>query len=337
MSAGPQRICIAGAGRMGEGIALAFMFAGLPVTLIDIKPRDAGEQDRYFRQVTDHLRSELATLVRLGSLDAAQAEQALSHLRLSDREHSGADLRHADVVFEAVPEMLELKAETFAWLSAACGAETVIASTTSTFLVTQLAALVTHPQRFVNAHWLNPAFLMPLVEVSRSDDTCPQVVQRLMALLKRIGKVPVQCAPAAGYIVPRIQALAMNEAARMVEEGVASAEDIDTAIRVGFGLRFSVLGMLEFIDWGGGDILFYASRYLAEAIDPRFLPPKVIADNMAQGRNGLREGQGFYDYRDVDLDAYKLQRLGEFTRKLELMGLAPVFNGAVAPTLTPRL
>lgn len=330
MSADPQRICIVGAGRMGEGIALAFMFAGLPVTLIDIKQREPVEQDRYFRQIEGHLHGELATLARLGSLDPAQVEQAMSHLRLSDREGSDGDLHSAAVVFEAVPEVLELKALTFAWLSAACGDETVIASTTSTFLVTQLAALVTHPQRFVNAHWLNPAFLMPLVEVSRSEDTCPQVVQRLMALLKRIGKVPVQCSPAAGYIVPRIQALAMNEAARMVEEGVASAEDIDTAIRVGFGLRFSVLGMLEFIDWGGGDILFYASHYLAEAIDPRFLPPKVIAENMAQGRNGLREGQGFYDYQDVDLEAYKLQRLGEFTRKLELMGLSPVFNGGVA-------
>ncbi|VVN04704.1 3-hydroxybutyryl-CoA dehydrogenase [Pseudomonas fluorescens] len=330
MSADPQRICIVGAGRMGEGIALAFMFAGLPVTLIDIKQREPMAQDRYFRQIEGHLRGELATLARLGSLDSAQVDQAMSHLRLSDRGGSGDDLHRAAVVFEAVPEVLELKAQTFAWLSAACGDETVIASTTSTFLVTQLAALVTHPRRFVNAHWLNPAFLMPLVEVSRSEDTCPQGVQRLMALLKRIGKVPVQCSPAAGYIVPRIQALAMNEAARMVEEGVASAEDIDTAIRVGFGLRFSVLGMLEFIDWGGGDILFYASHYLAEAIDPRFLPPKVIAENMAQGRNGLREGQGFYDYQDVDLEAYKLQRLGEFTRKLELMGLSPVFNGAVA-------
>lgn len=329
MSADLQGICVVGAGRMGEGIALAFMFAGLPVTVIDIKPRDAAAQARYFREVEEHLRGELATLVLLGSLDAAQAEHAMSHVRLCDRGDSGAYLQDAAVVFEAVPEVLELKTRTFAWLSEACAADTVIASTTSTFLVTQLAALVTHPQRFVNAHWLNPAFLMPLVEVSRSAATCPQVLQRLMALLKRIGKVPVQCSPAAGYIVPRIQALAMNEAARMVEEGVASAEDIDTAIRVGFGLRFSVLGMLEFIDWGGGDILFYASNYLAQAIDPRFLPPQVIADNMAQGRNGLREGQGFYDYQDVDLEAYILQRLGEFTRKLELMGLSPVFNGAV--------
>ncbi|VVN83133.1 3-hydroxybutyryl-CoA dehydrogenase [Pseudomonas fluorescens] len=329
MNASLERICIVGAGRMGEGIALAFMYAGLPVTLIDIKQRDEEARDHYFQQVEAHLRDELATLARLGSLDPAQVGHVMSHLRLSDRERSGDDLQGAAVVFEAVPEVLERKAETFAWLSAACGSETVIASTTSTFLVTELAALVTHPERFVNAHWLNPAFLMPLVEVSRSETTCPKVVQRLMALLKRIGKVPVQCSPAAGYIVPRIQALAMNEAARMVEEGVASAEDIDTAIRVGFGLRFSVLGMLEFIDWGGGDILFYASHYLAKAIDPRFLPPRVIAENMAQGRNGLREGQGFYDYQDVDLQAYKLQRLGEFTRKLELMGLSPVFNGAV--------
>lgn len=114
----------------------------------------------------------------------------MGHLRLSDREGSGDDLHRAAVVFEAVPEVLELKALTFAWRSAACGDETVIASTTSTFVVTQLAALVPQPQRFVNAHWLNPAFLMPLVEVCRSENTCPQVVQRLMALLSASAKCP---------------------------------------------------------------------------------------------------------------------------------------------------
>jgi 3-hydroxybutyryl-CoA dehydrogenase len=189
--------------------------------------------------------------------------------------------------------------------------------------------MVSEPQRFVNAHWLNPAHLMPLVEVSRSESTCPQVVERLLQLLKRIGKVPVVCNPVAGYIVPRIQALAMNEAARMVEEGVASAEDIDTAVRVGFGLRFSVLGLLEFIDWGGGDILYYASRYLSGALSPRFESPQVIADNMQNARNGLRDGQGFYDYRDLDVDAYKQQRIGAFVRKLELSGLTPAFDGAL--------
>jgi 3-hydroxybutyryl-CoA dehydrogenase len=155
-------------------------------------------------------------------------------------------------------------------------------------------------------------------------------VERVVALLRRVGKVPVVCAPSAGYIVPRIQALAMNEAARMVEEGVASAEDIDTAIRTGFGLRFSVLGLLEFIDWGGCDILYYASHYLARAIDARFLPAEIVSDNMREGREGLRDARGFYDYADVDVPGYLHKRLGEFGRLLDSAGLAPAFNAALA-------
>ena len=112
---------------------------------------------------------------------------------------------------------------------------------------------------------------MPLVELSPGEHTDPAVTARLKALLEGVGKVPVVCAARPGYIVPRIQALAMNEAARMVEEGVASAEDIDKAIKYGFGFRFAVLGMLEFIDWGGGDILYYASRYLTERARQRAL------------------------------------------------------------------
>ena len=107
--------------------------------------------------------------------------------------------------------------------------------------------------------------------------TDPAVIARVKALLEGIGKVPVVCAATPGYIVPRIQALAMNEAARMVEEGVASAEDIDKAIKYGFGFRYAALGLLEFIDWGGGDILYYASRYLEGALDSdRYRAPEVI-------------------------------------------------------------
>ncbi len=109
--------------------------------------------------------------------------------------------------------------------------------------------------------------------------------------------MPVVCAATPGFIVPRIQALAMNEAARMVEEGVASAEEIDKAIRYGFGFRYAVLGLLEFIDWGGGDILYYASRYLEGALgSDRYRAPDVISRNMQEGRIGLRTGSGFLDY-----------------------------------------
>ena len=145
-------------------------------------------------------------------------------------------------------------------------------------------------------------------------------------ILKQIGKVPVVCNARAGYIVPRIQALAMNEAARMVEEGVASAEDIDIAIRTGFGLRFSVLGLLEFIDWGGGDILFYASQYLEKELGSRYSAPKIISENMQNNRNGLREKQGFYNYVDMDIDAYKLGVLKAFSNRIEMSNLKPVFD-----------
>jgi 3-hydroxybutyryl-CoA dehydrogenase len=106
--------------------------------------------------------------------------------------------------------------------------------------------------------------------------------------------------------VPRIQALAMNEAARMVEEGVASADEIDKAIKYGFGFRFAVLGMLEFIDWGGGDILYYASRYLTQALgNARYAAPDIVERNMREGHIGLTTGKGFLDYEKLDLEAYR--------------------------------
>ena len=252
-------MCVIGAGRMGQGIAASYLIAGLEVSLIDLKPRAADEQARVHDAARVAVRAELGMLARLGVLSEDQADAALARLRLRARDDA-ADLRGALGV-RGRARTPGRQRDALRWLDEACPAETVVASTTSTFLVTELAALTAHPERFLNAHWLNPASLIPLVEVSRGPATRDAAADQLLELLRMAGKTPVMCAPSAGYIVPRIQALAMNEAARMVEEGVASAEDIDTAVRLGFGLRFSVLGLLEFIDWGGGDILYYASRY----------------------------------------------------------------------------
>ena len=179
------------------------------------------------------------------------------------------------------------------WLAAA-GPRPIIASTTSTILVDDLSCAVVQPRRFLNAHYLNPAFLMPLVELSPGIGTDRAVVVRLKALLESAGKVPVICAARPGYIVPRIQTLAMNEAARPLEEGVASAEDVDKAIKYGFGVRFAILGLLEFIDWGGGDILYYASRYLTGTLgSDRYAAPEIVVHNMRDGRIGLKTGKGF--------------------------------------------
>ena len=161
--------------------------------------------------------------------------------------------------------------------------------------------------------------------MSPGDETGPAATARLKELLERIGKVPVLCKASPGYIVPRIQALAMNEAARLVEEGVASAQDIDKATKYGFGFRFAVLGLLEFIDWGGGDILYYASRYMSDATgEGRFTAPDIIQENMASGRNGLRDGQGFLDYAGMDVSAYQRQRLGEFAAMLRHLNKMPI-------------
>jgi len=219
--------------------------------------------------------------------------------------------------------VVELKRAVLAEASKSVGPDVIIASATSTILVDDLSGATEHPHRFLNVHWLNPAYLIPLVEISPGKATDPAIVAHMKALLEGIGKVPVVCAATPGFIVPRIQALAMNEAARMVEEGVASADEIDKAIRYGFGFRYAVLGLLEFIDWGGGDILYYASRYLEGALgSDRYRAPEVISRNMQEGRIGLRTGAGFLDYSGFDIDAYREKRLAALVDMLRHFGLA---------------
>ncbi|MFZ3554843.1 3-hydroxyacyl-CoA dehydrogenase NAD-binding domain-containing protein [Streptomyces sp. BH055] len=315
-------VVIVGAGRMGQGIARAFLAAGMDVTVADVKETDedrAGYRKAAEQQILDRLRT-----------DADTVTDREPQLVVCDRESAQSRLAAADVVFEAVPEVIEVKRDTLAWVDTHVSADAVIASTTSTFLVTEIADLVADPSRVLNAHWLNPADLMPLVEVSRSDRTDPAQVERMTALLRRIGKIPVVCGPAAGYIVPRLQALVMNEAARMVEEGVATATDIDLAVRAGLGTRFSVLGPLEFIDWGGGDILHYASRYLTAQLGDRFRAPAVVEDNMTTHRRGLQDHTGFYEYDPETIAAYQAGRMREFEDLLRLRGpelrAAPVLS-----------
>jgi 3-hydroxybutyryl-CoA dehydrogenase len=318
-----ERIACLGAGRMGRGIAVVFAYAGHPVTIVDFKPRAAEDFAALASQVMDEVRGTLASLAQLGLFDESKVAAITARVTVVPAPDAQRALSSASVIFEGLPEVLELKRDALARAAAFAGAEPIIASTTSTILVDDLSGAVAHPERFLNAHWLNPAYLVPLVELSPGVRTSSEVTGRLKALLEAIGKVPVVCAPRPGYIVPRIQALAMNEAARMVEEGVATAEEIDRAIKYGFGFRFAVLGMLEFIDWGGGDILYYASRYLTKALDnERYAAPAIVERNMHEGRIGLRAGQGFRDYANLDIDAYRRERLAAFVAMLGQLGLA---------------
>jgi 3-hydroxybutyryl-CoA dehydrogenase len=305
-----MKIACVGAGRMGRGIALAFTLAGREVTLVDLKPRS--DFERLKAEAMQEMEASLAMLVELGAIPKVD----LSGIRVV---HGGEALRDADLVFEAVPETLEAKREAFARVCAIVSKEAILASTTSTILVTDLVPLVTHPERLLNAHWLNPAYLIPLVEMSVHPKTSQDVVNKLKILLEEAGKVAVVCGATPGFIVPRLQALVMNEAARMVEEGAASAEDIDRATRYGLGLRFSAIGVVEFIDYGGNDILYYASRYLAERVSAeRYTAPEIVQRLMREGHLGLKSGQGFYDYRGRDGRAYRKDVLARTLAALDV-------------------
>lgn len=318
----PVVACV-GAGRMGCGIAHVFAYAGHEVRLVDAKERTDEDFQRLVRGAKAGIEAGLRVLAGFGMLEDADIARILPRIRILPRAGAAKALEGARFVFEGVPEVMEAKRDAFDLISRHAAADAIVASTTSTFLSTTLAGMVTGPERYLNAHWLNPAYLVPLVELSPTPRTGEAAIRELEALLTDVGKVPVRCAASPGYIVPRLQALCMNEAARMVEEGVASAEDIDRAVRAGFGFRFAILGLLEFIDWGGGDILYYASRYLVEATgQDRFAAPAIVERNMAEGRTGMKTGRGFYDFSTMDVPAYQRETLGRFVALLRHAGMA---------------
>ena len=318
-------ILVVGAGRMGRGIAQSYALGGHNVSVVDLKDRDDLAFQTLANDVESDLRADLTLTVKLGYLSLEDVDMVVDRVTTVRSSSITGRLSNVSVVYEALPETLELKRQAFTWINENVDQSTVVASTTSTLDVDELAQLIENPGRFLNAHWLNPAHLMPLVEVAVGSATDEEAYAQLHESLTAIGKVPVRCKASPGYIVPRIQALAMNEAARLVEEGVATAEDVDTAVRVGFGLRFAVLGLLEFIDWGGNDILYHASHHLARTVDKnRYKTPDLVESNMQLGRNGMREGVGFYDYDKINVEAYRQERLGKFLELVEHSGLLPV-------------
>ena len=322
MTIAGQRVAAVGAGRMGRGISLAFAYGGYEVDLLDLKARTAAEWDRLSAEAREEMGSSLSMLAELDAIPPEAVSRLLDRIHLFPESESDARLANADVIFEGVTETLEAKKQAFARICASARADAIVASTTSTILVTDLIPFVTHPQRLLNAHWLNPAYVIPLVELSVHAGTTPETVERLRGLLEDIGKVPVVCGATPGYIVPRLQALLMNEAARMIEEGAATAEEIDKATRLGLGLRFAAIGVIEFIDYGGNDILYHASRYLAETVSrERYAAPEIVQRYMHAGRIGLKSGLGFYNYRGRDLKAYRKDVLARTLGMLRHSGL----------------
>lgn len=331
----PALIGLIGAGRMGRGIAQAFAFAGHETILIDIKQRPADQVDTLRRECLGEIDAGVSMMARLGAIADPDRARVIERARFVAWADAPEALGRCDVLFECVPETIEAKRSAFAAACPAIRDDAVIASTTSTMLSSDLAALVGRPERFLNAHWLNPAFLVPIVELSPHAGTSAQALQTLESILRGIGKRPVRCATSPGYIVPRLQSLILNEAARMVEEGVASPEQIDEAIRLGFGFRYATMGALEFIDFGGLDILYHANRYLERTLGERYRLAPVVERYMAEGRLGVRTGRGFYTYGERDLADYRFEVCRRQFRLLEQLGAAPQPDAALHPPGSP--
>jgi len=307
-------VAVLGPGRIGRQIALACALAGCRVLLADLKPRPAGERRAVFADV----RRELARDLRLMAEEELVKPSDLASVLDRIEEREGLDgLEQCGFVQEALPESLALKREVLGRVSGRAAPGAVIASASSTISPRHLASTVTGPERFLVAHWLNPAHVIPLVEVVPGAATAPAVVERTLAFLERLGKTPVRCGDAPGFIGSRIQVLLMNEAVRLVEEGVAAPEEVDRAILAGLGFRYAAVGVFEFIDWGGVDVLDRASRFMAEARgDARYAPARLVQEKVARGELGPKTGRGFFDYAGARREAFETEKLRALLRQL---------------------
>ncbi|HEV8587057.1 MAG TPA: 3-hydroxyacyl-CoA dehydrogenase NAD-binding domain-containing protein [Methylomirabilota bacterium] len=308
-------VAILGPGRIGRQIALTFALGGCRVLFVDLKDRSVADSELVLADARREIARDLALMVEEQVVTDAAAARALE--RIEERVGLG-DLGACAFVQEALPESVELKRATFKRLADRIGPEAIVASGSSTISPSHMADALDRPERFVVAHWLNPAHIIPLVEVVPGPQTAPGIVERTLAFLTQLGKTPVRCADSPGFIGSRMQVLLMNEAVRLVEEGVATPEDVDRAFRAGMGFRYASIGIFEFIDWGGVDILYRASRYMSEALgDDRFKPARLVEQKMTSNELGPKTGRGFFDYSGDKRDSFETAKIRALLRQLK--------------------
>lgn len=282
-----KTIGIVGAGSMGSGIANLAALNGFNVVLRDI-------EDTFLEGAIARIDTFMSKSVERGKMTEEQKLETLGRIQTTTKLE---DLKDVDVVIEAVIEDLELKKEVFSQLDEIVKEDVILATNTSSMSITEIAAATKRPDRVAGMHFFNPAQLMKLVEIVRGFETSDETVTALKALSAQLNKEVVEVKKdTPGFIVNRIMIPQFIEAIRLLEEGVASVEDIDKAVK--FGLNYP-MGPFELQDYAGVDIGYYVMEYFKDEFnDSRFAPPLLMKQMMRAGRFGKKSGAGFYNYED---------------------------------------
>jgi 3-hydroxybutyryl-CoA dehydrogenase len=281
------RVCVLGAGTMGHGIAHVFALAGFEVRLADVTEERA-------RAGRDRIRANLEDGVRRGKVAADAAHTCLERISADGSLESAC--AGSDIVIEAVPERLELKRDVLARAERVATPESLLATNTSSLSIGELQQSLAHPGRFLGLHFFNPVHINPLLEVVRGPHSTETTVQHALELARQIGKEAIVVNDSPGFATSRLGVLLGLEAMRMVEEGVASAADIDRAMELGYR---HPIGPLRLTDLVGLDVRLDIARYLHDRLGAdRFRPPRILQDMVAQGRLGRKSGRGFYDWSE---------------------------------------
>lgn len=279
-----KKIAVIGAGLMGSGIAQVAAQAGFEVGLRDV-------EDQLMQRAMGNIEKSLGRFVKGGKIAQEDLPGILGRIHPTTRLEEAA--ASAGYVIEAVTENLELKKEVFAELDSICPPGTILATNTSQLSVTVIAGATKRPSQVIGTHWFSPPAMMRLIEVVKGMQTSQETLDTTLALAQHMGKETVVCKDSRGFITSRAFGAFMSECVRILEEGVATPEDIDKAIKLGFN---HPMGPFELMDFGGLDVAFNAMSGLEEAFGPRFKPPQVLRILVNAGYLGPKTGRGFYPY-----------------------------------------
>jgi 3-hydroxybutyryl-CoA dehydrogenase len=314
----PLTVAIVGSGYMGGGIAQVLALAGHTVVISDVSA-EVAEQNR------QRLLKESDQFVADELFQAGSTKIIDEHLTAATSIEEA--VAQAQFVEEAVPEKLELKREILARISAAAPADAVIASNTSTIQIGAMASAVDHPERFLGVHFSNPSPFIPGVEVIPHEATSEETIRTAEQVVQSTGKETARIKDVTGFVLNRLQYALFHEATQLVDEGVASVEDIDTVVRTTFGFRLPFFGPFAIADMAGLDVYAFCYESLQQGFPERFATPKILKDLVDQGKLGTKTGAGFLNVpadATPELVAYRNKAYVKMQQLLDELGPAPV-------------